>query len=143
MSMAGKLDSVLFAIRVSRHCSTKTSPFKILYGHEPNLPFEMDYEIKKGNSVAPSVQALEEQWEEKSSEEKVDTMLSIRQQVLVEVAGNIKKAQHTQSKYYNNIHNTKPLNIGQKVLKRNLKDASRKEKACAKVGCTPFHHNRH
>ena len=41
------IDSVLFAIRVSRHCSTKTSPFNILYGHEPKLPFEMDYEIKK------------------------------------------------------------------------------------------------
>ena len=57
------LDSVLFAIRVSRHCSTKTSPFEILYEHEPKLPFEMDYEIKKDNPVAPSVQAVEEQWE--------------------------------------------------------------------------------
>ena len=26
------INSVLFAIRVSRYCSTKTSPFKILYG---------------------------------------------------------------------------------------------------------------
>ena len=55
-------------------------------------------------------------------------MLSIRQQVLVEADGNIKRAQETQSKYYNRIHNMKPLKIGQKVLKRNLKDASRKEK---------------
>ena len=44
------LDSVLFAIRVSRHCSTKSSPFRILYGHEPKLPSEMDYEIKKRQS---------------------------------------------------------------------------------------------
>ena len=52
----------------------------------------MDYEIKKGNPVAPLVQAMEEQWEEKW-EEKIQAMLSIRQQVLVKVAGNIKKAQ--------------------------------------------------
>ena len=44
-------------------------------------------------------------------------MLSIRQQVLVEVAGNIKKAQQTQSKY-NQIHNTKFIKIGQKVFKK-------------------------
>ena len=65
-------------------------------------------------------------------------MLSIKQQVLVEVAGNIKKAQHTQSKYYNKIHNTKPLKIGQKVLKRNLKDASRKEKLVQKWSAHPY-----
>ena len=122
------LDSVLFAIRVSMHSSTRTSPFKILYGHEPKMSLEIDYEIKKGNPVSPSVQAMEEQWEEKSCEEKIEAILSIRQQVLVDIAGNIKKAQHTQSKYYSKILCTKPLIIGQKVFKRNLKDASRKEK---------------
>ena len=65
-------------------------------------------------------------------------MLSIRQQVLVEVAGNIKKAQQTQSKYYNRIQNTKPLKIGQKVLKRNLKDASRKKKLVQKMSALPY-----
>ena len=125
-------DSILFAIRVSKHCLTKTSPFKILYGCEPKLSIEMDYEIKKGDPVAPSVQAMEEEWEERSCEEKIEAMLPIRQMELVEAAGNIKKAQETQSKYYNRINNMKPLKIGQKVLKRNLKDASREEKLLQK-----------
>ena len=65
-------------------------------------------------------------------------MLSVRQQVLVEVAGNIKKVQHTQSKYYNKIHNTRPVKIGEKVLKRNLKDPSRKEKLVQKRSAYPY-----
>ena len=48
------------------------------------------------------------------------------------------KAQHTQSKYYNKVHNTKPLKIGQKVLKRNLKDACRKEKLMQKWSAHPY-----
>ena len=131
------LNSILFVFRVFKHSSTKTSPFKILYGHQPKLPIEMDYKIKKGNPVVPSVQAMEEEWEERSCEEKIETMLCIRQQVLVEVAGNIKKAQETQSKYYSRTHNTKPLKIGQ-MLKRNLKDASRKEKVVKKWSSHPY-----
>ena len=90
------LNSVLFAIRVSNHSSTKTSSFKILYGQEPKLPIDMNYENKKGNPVPPSVQAMEEEWEERNVKDKIEEMISIRQNVLVEVAGNIKKAQQTQ-----------------------------------------------
>ena len=39
------LNSVLFAIRVSKHSSTKTSAFKILHRRKPKLPIERDYEI--------------------------------------------------------------------------------------------------
>ena len=63
---------------------------------------------------------MEEQWEEKSYEEKIGAMLSLQQQVLVEVAGHIKKAQHTW------------------CLKRNLKDASRKEKLVWKWSAHPY-----
>ena len=33
----------------------------ISYGCEPKLPIEMGYEIQKGNPLAPSVQAMEEE----------------------------------------------------------------------------------
>ena len=46
-------------------------------------------------------------------------MLSIRQQALVEVGGNIKKAQETKVNIIRKIYNTKLLKIGQNVLKRN------------------------
>ena len=54
---------------------------------------------------------MEEELEERNVEDKIEAMLSIRQKALVEVAVNIKKAQQTQSKYYNQTHNTKPLTI--------------------------------
>ena len=95
----------------------------------------MDYKIKKGNPVAPSLQAMEEQWKDKSFEH-IEAMLSISQQVLVEVAGNIKKAQQIQSKYYNQIHNTKPLNWTE-GFEKNLKDANRKEKLVQKLSAYP------
>ena len=42
-----------------------------------------------------------------------------------------------QSKYYNQIHNTKHLKIGQ-VLKRNLKDVSRKGKLVQNRSACPY-----
>ena len=125
-----------------RHCSTKTSPFKILYGCEPKLLFEMDYEIKKGNPVAPSVQALEEQWEEKSGEEKIEAMLSIRQQVLVEVAGNIKKLNKHKVNIVTKFIIPSPLKLDRRFWKK-IKRCQQKGKAWAKVEYTPLHHNRH
>ena len=92
-----------------------------------SCPFEMDYNLKRQSSCSIS-SSNGRAMGGKSCEEKIEAMLSVRQQVHVEVAGNIKKAHQTQSKYYNRIHNTKPLKIRQKVLKRNLKEASRKEK---------------
>ena len=39
--------------------------------------------LKKDNHVAPSVQVLEEEWKERNVEDKIETMFSIRQKVLV------------------------------------------------------------
>ena len=42
---------------------------------------------------------MEEEWEERSCEEKIEAMMSIRQHIPIEAARNIKKAKGTQSKY--------------------------------------------
>ena len=39
----------------------------------------MNYEIRKGNPVAPSMQAMKEEWEERNVEDKIEAILSIRQ----------------------------------------------------------------
>ena len=51
------LDSVLFAMRVSKHTSIGYSPFRFLYGHEPILPFQMEDNIMQGNPVPPTLPA--------------------------------------------------------------------------------------
>ena len=50
------LDSVLFAKRVSQQKSTGYSPFRLLYGCEPILPFHMEDNIMRGNPVPPTLQ---------------------------------------------------------------------------------------
>ena len=39
------IEGVLFAHRVSKHTSTKFSPFFLLYNREPNLPIDIKHDI--------------------------------------------------------------------------------------------------
>ena len=39
------VEGVLFAHRVSKHSSTKFSPFKLLYNREPVLPVDIKYQL--------------------------------------------------------------------------------------------------
>ena len=51
------LDSVLFAMRVSKHKSTGYFPVRLLYGHEPILPFQMEDDIMCRNPVPLTLEA--------------------------------------------------------------------------------------
>ena len=48
--------------------------------------------------------------------------------MFAQASQNIKKAQKHQAKCYNARHSGTPFKVGDKVLKRNMKDASRKAK---------------
>ena len=41
------IDGILFAHRVSRHYSTKYSPFYLLYNREPTLPIDVKYNLNE------------------------------------------------------------------------------------------------
>ena len=48
------LDSVLFTIHVTRHTSTGTSPFRLMYNKDPVLPFK--YADRNDNLVHESTE---------------------------------------------------------------------------------------
>ena len=58
----------------------------------------------------------------------VEKLEQIHKNVFSQTSENIKKAQKHQAKCYNARHSGTPFKIGEKVLKRNIRDASCKAK---------------
>ena len=58
----------------------------------------------------------------------VDQLEQMQNNVFAQASQNIKKAQKHQAKYYNARLAGTPFKVGDKVLKRNMKDASQKAK---------------
>ena len=56
----------------------------------------------------------------------VEKLEQICRNVFIQTSQNIKKAQKHQAKYYNARHSGTPFKVGEKVLKRNMRDVSRK-----------------
>lgn len=48
------LPGTLFALRTSKHATTKYSPFFLLYGREPKLPIDVESDSKKENETESS-----------------------------------------------------------------------------------------
>ena len=45
------LDAILFSYRVSRHDSTKQSPFVLVYGRQPRLPIEFNTKLASSENI--------------------------------------------------------------------------------------------
>ena len=120
------LDSVLFAIRVTKHASTGVSPFHMLYNKDLILPFEYadrcdnlvtehdEYGLNMSNGCRSS------------TADPVNTITSLlsqlegqQQKLLFKAEKQIQKAQKHQAKWYN-MRNAagEPFEIGCKVLKK-------------------------
>ena len=79
------VDNVLFAYRSSRHDSTKSSPFLLMYGHEARLPIDLT-----------QVQCTH--LDELDFEKKVEKMLEIQKKMHDRALSNIEKAQARQKR---------------------------------------------
>ena len=107
------------------------SPYRVLYQRDPILPFQfMDWLKNSGlDSVSDCLNLP------KSNDpvcDLVEKLEQIDRNVFIQTSQNTKKAQKHQAKCYNATHSGTPFKVGEKVLKRNMTDASHKAKVHTK-----------
>ena len=121
------LPSVLFALQISKHSSSSMSPYRVLYQRDPILPFQFIDQLENGglDSASDCLNLPESDDPVCDLEEKLE---QICKNIFRQTSENIKKAQKHQAKCYNAKRSGTPFKIGEKVLKRNMRDASHKAK---------------
>ena len=113
------LPSVLFALQISKHSSSKMSPYRVFYQRDSVLPFQfMDRLKNSGLDHASDCLNLPESDDPVCN--LVQKLEQIRRNVFIQTSQNIKKAQKHQAKCYNTRHSGTPFKIGEKVLKKNM-----------------------
>ena len=116
------IEGVLFAHRVSRHTSTKYSPYMLMYNRDPILPIDVKHRLVKEIDVNS---------DEPFDVEVFDTVLksasSIRNSIAGDASKNIKNAQQKQKRDFDKTHLSKTeISAGDTVLLRNNKRNDRK-----------------
>ena len=93
------LDAVLFSYRVSRHDSTKFSPFYLVYGRNARLP--VDINIKGEEKGEKDAMGCHQRGEEKCivaevgyREEGLEDSLYVRTQAMIDIRNQSTKWQH-------------------------------------------------
>ena len=104
------------------------SPYRVLYQRNPVLPFQFIDQLNNGgvDSVSDCLNLPEN---DDPVTDLLERLEQICKNVFIQASQNIKKAQKHQAKCYNVRHAGTPCKVGEKkVLKKNMRDASRKAK---------------
>ncbi|CAG0889651.1 unnamed protein product [Darwinula stevensoni] len=115
------LRSVMIGYRWKVQCSSKFSPFELMFGVEPRFPYELDSPITSEDLADPI-------WTEETGEEiekrmgEIELRLKNRRQ---EGLQNLEKAQEKQKDAYDLKRSGPAYNVGDKVLKRNARKDTR------------------
>ena len=99
-----KLNSILFAYRVTKQASTKYSPFVMMYGREPILPWQMEQNLMPLEPEEPQDIEQDSEGSGIELEDTIARMINLREEVLITAGNNIKKAQKHQAKAYDARH---------------------------------------
>jgi len=122
------LPGVLFNVRTSKHASTGFTPMVMMFGREAVHPLFFVDDQSKGNPRTLSQEERQEAVDSLSTVEKMDKIREFRQEVFEKSTYNIKRAQVSYKKHYDRRHAHRNLAIGEKVLKRDMKNRGRKAK---------------
>lgn len=97
------IDAALYAYRVSRHASSKYSPFFLLYNRHPRMA--IDYEITS-DAHADCCHADCESNLQENFEETLEHLVKLREHFHSKALTNISKAQEKQKAYYDSRHDS-------------------------------------
>ena len=126
------LQDVLFACRIAKHASTGFSPYRLMFNQDPILPYEYNDNLldcpSVPESVPPAQNSINSSPQQMNFEEQHMASTTQKSSIIESALTNIHKAQKHQTKNYNARNSSKTFKIGDKVLKRNMRDLSRKEK---------------
>ena len=117
------IDGILFAHRVSKHSSTKYTPFFMMYNRHPVLPIDLEYNL----DAAPQNSDSDIPFDMRGFNAVLSSTLDLRRDIHEKAGQNIAKAQQKQQLYYNLRHSL-PTSVAtnDKVWLKNQKRADRK-----------------
>ena len=120
------IDGVLFAHRVSRHSSTKYSPYFLLYNREPVLPVDIKYCLAIGNGYMHNSDE-NEPFEKELFDAVLSASMAMRENIHNRASENIQQAQEKQWRDYNQRHQVpNSITVRQTVLLMNQRRMTRK-----------------
>ena len=103
------------------------SPYRVLYQRDPVLPFQFMDRLNNGGLDSAS-DCLNLPERDDPVCDLVEKLEQMRNNIFSQTSQNIKKAQKHQVKCYNARNSGTPFKVGEKVLKRNMRDDSCKAK---------------
>ena len=86
------IDGILFAHRVSKHSSTKYTPFFLMYNSHPVLPIDLEYDL----DPAPQNSDSDIPFDREGFNAVLSSTLDLRQDIHEKACQNITKAQQKQ-----------------------------------------------
>ena len=119
------LSSAVFAINTSIQKSTKFTPFYLMYGREARFPLEAET-TAEANSLEEAIEDICTA----DTDKYIKEILEKQKSIFSKVDGNIKSAQEKQKKQYAERKGITEcgFKIGDKVLRRNMQQKTRKGK---------------
>ena len=116
------IDGTVFTINTNESTTTKYSPFFLMYGRNPRLPFEVEKLEQPLASLEDLAQLTDDLNSEETIREHINEMSRIRDTLFPSVDVNIKQAQEKQKQQYKMRRGQPvcPFKVGDLVLQRNM-----------------------
>ena len=131
------LNDICFNCNNFRHASTKFTPSQVFLGWQPTSYFQMQKRREWGQEVPLSPGGRDVEESEEDLEEYVQQIEKAHQLVWGEAVNNIHKAQAVQKAAYDKKKGTVTFKPGDKVMRINMKEVTRKEKLVS-AGMGPY-----